>query len=110
MLIDEATASVDRHTDGLIQDILKRALLHKTVLTIAHRIETIIDSDLIMVLDDGRLAEFGPPAQLLADAGSLFARMCQTAKVTLPSSSSQELARPSPKPRCGWTIRECGAV
>jgi ATP-binding cassette subfamily C (CFTR/MRP) protein 1 len=69
LLVDEATASVDRHTDALIQKILKQQLANKTVITIAHRLETIMDSDLILVLDRGTVAEFGPPQELLSKNG-----------------------------------------
>jgi ABC-type multidrug transport system fused ATPase/permease subunit len=76
LVMDEATASVDMETDEKIQRMLRHELADVTVMTIAHRVHTITDSDFILVLEDGKVAEFGPPQELLAnDAGgkpSLF--------------------------------------
>lgn len=65
LVLDEATSNVDSSTDQLIQSTIRTAFKDCTVLTIAHRLNTIIDSDRIMVLDAGRLAEFDSPATLL---------------------------------------------
>ena len=73
VMLDEATASCDVHTDALVQEVIRTVFVGCTVLTIAHRIHTIADSDKIMVLADGRVAEFGPPAELLArPQGSMY--------------------------------------
>ncbi len=126
ILLDEATASIDRSTDDVIQRVLKRVFMtgsrrhqklgsgsgsgdanettrnghghgHEhhppeeeltsgaggapcTVLAIAHRIETIIDSDLVVVMDKGAAAEFDAPAALLADPASAFTALCAAAK------------------------------
>lgn len=75
MLIDEATASIDLQTDSLIQKVIKKQFYDKTVLTIAHRINTVLDSDRIMVLSEGRIVEFDTPKNLLANENSLFAKL-----------------------------------
>ncbi|PIM99753.1 Multidrug resistance-associated protein/mitoxantrone resistance protein, ABC superfamily [Handroanthus impetiginosus] len=75
LVLDEATASVDSATDNLIQKIIRTEFQNCTVCTIAHRIPTVIDSDLVLVLSDGRVAEFGTPARLLEDKSSMFLKL-----------------------------------
>nr|KAF6367422.1 ATP binding cassette subfamily C member 4 [Myotis myotis] len=77
LIIDEATANVDLRTDELIQKKIREKFAHCTVLTIAHRLNTIIDSDKIMVLDSGRLKEYDEPYVLLQNKESLFYKMVQ---------------------------------
>ncbi|NWR10247.1 MRP4 protein, partial [Paradoxornis webbianus] len=77
LIIDEATANVDPRTDEFIQKTIRETFAHCTVLTIAHRLNTIIDSDRIMVLDAGRLKEYGEPYILLQEQDSLFYKMVQ---------------------------------
>ena len=72
LLLDEATSSVDYETDREIQRTLREAFVGCTVLTIAHRVNTIMDSDKILVLDAGNVAEFSSPEELLADKNSIF--------------------------------------
>eukprot|EP01125_Pyxidicula_operculata_P009772 TRINITY_DN3212_c0_g1_i3.p1 TRINITY_DN3212_c0_g1~~TRINITY_DN3212_c0_g1_i3.p1 ORF type:complete len:1599 (+),score=296.82 TRINITY_DN3212_c0_g1_i3:668-5464(+) len=72
LILDEATAAIDIETDNLIQKTIRSSFSHCTVLTIAHRLHTIIDSDRIMVMDKGMLAEFDTPQTLLSDPLSLF--------------------------------------
>ncbi|KAL5712092.1 Multidrug resistance-associated protein 5 [Ranunculus cassubicifolius] len=75
LVLDEATASVDTATDNLIQKIIRTEFQNCTVCTIAHRIPTVIDSDVVLVLSDGRVAEFDSPARLLEDKYSMFSRL-----------------------------------
>ncbi|KAK4408179.1 ABC transporter C family member 5 [Sesamum angolense] len=72
LVLDEATASVDSATDNLIQKIIRTEFQNCTVCTIAHRIPTVIDSDLVLVLSDGRVAEFDTPSRLLETSPPCF--------------------------------------
>ncbi|KAJ3651769.1 hypothetical protein Zmor_017784 [Zophobas morio] len=72
IVLDEATANVDLKTDELIQSVIRRKFGNCTVLTIAHRINTVIDSDRILVLDDGVIVEFDHPFQLLQNTKGFF--------------------------------------
>ena len=74
VLLDEATASLDVENESAVQQALSRLLVGKTVLVIAHRMRTVMGADHVVVLAEGRVAEDGTPAELLA-AGGLFARM-----------------------------------
>ncbi|XP_059177504.1 multidrug resistance-associated protein 1-like isoform X2 [Physella acuta] len=75
LVLDEATAAVDVETDELIQKTIRSEFQGCTVLTIAHRLNTVMDYDRILVLDKGRIAEFDSPAVLLNDVNSLFYKM-----------------------------------
>lgn len=75
LVMDEATANVDLETDAIIQRTIRKRFADCTVLVIAHRLNTIIDSDRVAVLDKGRLAEFGAPKDLLDIQDSLFSSM-----------------------------------
>lgn len=77
LVMDEATASVDTETDEKIQQVLRSELKSVTVITIAHRLNTIIDYDRIVVLDAGKLVEFGSPEELLQIEGGHFKSMCE---------------------------------
>merc|ERR1719285_589597 len=72
LILDEATAAVDLETDELIQTTIRKEFAHSTILTIAHRINTVMDYDKIMVLDKGNLVEFDSPDELLKDDTTIF--------------------------------------
>eukprot|EP00057_Strongylocentrotus_purpuratus_P018833 XP_011673307.1 PREDICTED: multidrug resistance-associated protein 4 [Strongylocentrotus purpuratus] len=81
LILDEATANVDPRTDALIQETIRTKFKNCTVLTIAHRLHTIMDSDKIMVLDAGELVEFDQPYVLLQNPNSTFSKLVdQTGK------------------------------
>lgn len=75
LLLDEATASVDLDSDLLIQKTVTECFSGVTTLTIAHRLNTIMGSDKILVLDGGEVAEFGPPEELLANPNGAFSAL-----------------------------------
>ncbi|KAK6149391.1 hypothetical protein DH2020_016916 [Rehmannia glutinosa] len=88
LVLDEATASVDTATDNLIQQTLKQHFTDSTVLTIAHRITSVLDSDMVLLLDNGLLKEYDSPGKLLEDKSSLFSKL--VAEYSMRSSSSFE--------------------
>ena len=65
LVLDEATSNVDTASDALIQETVRAAFADCTVLTIAHRLHSILDSDRVLVLEDGRVKEFDTPEALL---------------------------------------------
>ncbi|NXX42242.1 MRP7 protein, partial [Tricholaema leucomelas] len=75
LCIDEATASVDQQTDQLLQKTIRQWFADKTILTIAHRLNTILDSDRVLVMQAGRVAELDSPTHLSQKDGSLFQRL-----------------------------------
>jgi len=77
LVMDEATASVDYVTDELISKTIRREFASSTILTIAHRLRTVIDYDRVMILDQGNIAEFDRPSTLLQDSTSKFYALCK---------------------------------
>ncbi|KAG0062704.1 hypothetical protein BGZ89_010458 [Linnemannia elongata] len=80
LILDEATAAVDVETDDLIQKTIRKEFADRTILTIAHRIKTVMDSNKILVLEKGQVKEFATPKELLErKGGSLFYSLAQQA-------------------------------
>ncbi|KAF9919570.1 Multidrug resistance-associated protein 1 [Linnemannia zychae] len=79
LILDEATAAVDIETDELIQKTIRTEFADRTILTIAHRIKTVMDSNRILVLEKGQVEEFDKPSVLLQKEGSLFYRLAEQA-------------------------------
>ncbi|KAJ8918369.1 hypothetical protein NQ315_008063 [Exocentrus adspersus] len=75
LMLDEATANVDPQTDALIQKTIRRKFANCTVLTVAHRLNTIMDSDKVLVMDSGTMVEFDHPYILLQNQNSTFYKM-----------------------------------
>lgn len=75
LVMDEATANVDNETDELIQKTIRRKFAGCTVLTIAHRLHTVMDCDKVLVMDGGCMAEYGHPYQLLQDKDGVFCNL-----------------------------------
>ncbi|GEQ67234.1 hypothetical protein JCM33374_g898 [Metschnikowia sp. JCM 33374] len=77
LVLDEATAAVDVQTDKIIQETIRTEFKDKTILTIAHRLDTIMDSDRVLVLERGTVKEFDTPANLLKNTDSEFYSLCK---------------------------------
>ncbi|KAJ2720276.1 hypothetical protein GGI07_004714, partial [Coemansia sp. Benny D115] len=81
VVLDEATANVDSETDGIMQQVIREAFKDCTVLTIAHRLNTIMDSDRVLVIDQGQVAEFDTPENLMANKDSHFTKLVVSMKL-----------------------------
>nr|XP_025611282.1 ABC transporter C family member 3 [Arachis hypogaea] len=86
LVLDEATASVDTATDNLIQQTLRLHFADSTVITIAHRITSVLDSDMVLLLHQGLIEEYDSPSKLLEDRSSSFAQL--VAEYTMRSKST----------------------
>ncbi|EAR81028.1 ABC transporter family protein (macronuclear) [Tetrahymena thermophila SB210] len=75
LILDEATANVDMVTDDLIQRKIKERFINSTVITVAHRLNTIADYDMVIVMDKGKVIESGDPYILLQQDSSYFKAM-----------------------------------
>ena len=72
VIMDEATASVDADTDARIQRVFRSEFKNATCITVAHSVNTIMDSDMVLVMDDGQAAEFDKPSTLLSKEDGIF--------------------------------------
>ncbi|XP_057725546.1 ABC transporter C family member 3-like [Arachis stenosperma] len=86
LVLDEATASVDTATDNLIQQTLRLHFTESTVITIAHRITSVLESDMVLLLHQGLIEEYDSPSKLLEDKSSSFAQL--VAEYTMRSKST----------------------
>lgn len=77
LVLDEATANVDQETDAQIQKTIKNQFKECTILTVAHRLNTIIEMDKVLVLDSGRIVEFDEPYLLLKNRNGIFSAMVE---------------------------------
>ncbi|XP_023241663.1 multidrug resistance-associated protein 4-like [Centruroides sculpturatus] len=82
VVMDEATSNIDKRTDCCLQKIIRERFESCTVLTIAHRLHTIIDSDRVLVLDVGKLQEFDSPYALLKNVNGIFYNLAKKTGVT----------------------------
>lgn len=93
VILDEATAHLDSESEVAVQHALKSALQGRTSLVIAHRLSTVRDADVILVVDEGRIVERGTHAELI-DTGGLYAELYQTQFAPqLPDDPSQLVER-----------------
>ncbi|KAI4976991.1 hypothetical protein ZWY2020_050598 [Hordeum vulgare] len=72
LVLDEATASIDNATDAILQKTIRTEFKHCTVITVAHRIPTVMDCDMVLAMSDGRVVEYDKPTKLMETEGSLF--------------------------------------
>jgi len=92
LVMDEATASIDNETDATIQRMIRENFQDATVLTIAHRLNTIMDSDRILVLDDGKIVELDTPENLIAKESGEFKSMVEKSNNATSSNNSNNNA------------------
>lgn len=82
LILDEATSSVDYETDAMIQSTIAKEFQDCTILSIAHRLKTIVKYDRIVVMDKGEVVQFDSPRALFADEGGIFRSMCDQSGIT----------------------------
>jgi len=88
LVLDEATAAVDVETDALLQTTLRSGMFRdRTIITIAHRINTILDSDRIIVLRRGEVAEFDTPEALIRQKGLFYELVREAGLLDNPTST-----------------------
>ncbi|KAI3756395.1 hypothetical protein L1987_56215 [Smallanthus sonchifolius] len=75
LVLDEATASIDNATDTIIQKTIREEFMDCTVITVAHRIPTVVDSTMVLVMKDGKVMEYDKPMKLMNEPASLFAQL-----------------------------------
>ncbi|KAF5660407.1 major facilitator family transporter-associated [Fusarium heterosporum] len=80
LILDEPTSSVDTQTDARMQEVIRTEFSDRTIIMIAHRIDTLLDFDKVGVLDAGSLVEFGSPEELLSDESGAFTRLYRANK------------------------------
>ncbi|XVF10474.1 hypothetical protein REPUB_Repub07fG0186200 [Reevesia pubescens] len=77
LVLDEATASIDNATDSIIQKTIRTEFKDRTVITVAHRIPTVMDCNMVLGISDGKLVEYDEPMKLMKKEGSLFGQLVQ---------------------------------
>jgi len=81
LVLDEATAAIDVETDELIQETIRKKIKDCTIITITHRLDTILDYDIILVMDNGTIIEYDSPKALLENCDSMFCAMAKDAEL-----------------------------
>lgn len=75
IIFDESTAYVDHNSDALVQNVIREEFKDSTIITVAHRLDTIIDSDCIVFMKEGQIVETGSPKQLLLEESTQFSML-----------------------------------
>ena len=88
LILDEASASLDVNTDQCIQKAIREDFKDCTVLTIAHRINTIMDYDMILTMDQGEAKELDTPTNLCKKPESLFCKLVNESRIGVASGSN----------------------
>ncbi|KAJ4954047.1 hypothetical protein NE237_030879 [Protea cynaroides] len=91
LVLDEATASIDSATDAVVQRVIRQEFSSCTVVTVAHRVPTVIDSDMVMVLSYGKLVEFDEPSKLM-EVNSYFSKLVAEYWSSCSGNSMQDLS------------------
>lgn len=94
ILLDEATSSVDTETESRIQAALHKLTQGRTTFTVAHRLSTVIDADIILVIKNGEITEQGPPQELLAAKGKYYDLWCKQVGITSLTRENDEAKGP----------------
>ncbi|KAM3207699.1 hypothetical protein ACQJBY_062765 [Aegilops geniculata] len=77
LVLDEATASIDNATDAILQKTIRTEFKYSTVITVAHRIPTVMDCDMVLAMSDGKVVEYDKPTKLMETEGSLFRKLVE---------------------------------
>jgi len=95
LILDEVNSSVDIETDQMIRDVIRREFSAYTIIYVAHRLETLLDADMVVVMEKGHIAEIGSPQELLAKGDSKFHDIWgeQAADTSLQGGSGREIPR-----------------
>lgn len=109
-IADEATASVDRQTEQLLQEALDDNFSDGTILTVAHRLDTVIESDYILVLDKGQVIDFGSPADLVRKKGGAFGSMVMDTGEGMAKSLRQSAFRKERESQLDAMARDQGML
>ena len=97
LILDEATAALDTETEKLIQDALKKLVRNRTTLAIAHRLSTLRNADRLLVLDHGKVAEFGTHSELLENRGIYYKLVMAQQKLgAMPKEAEKKLPKALP--------------
>ena len=95
LVLDEATANVDQRTDSLLQQTLRERFHSATIIAIAHRLDTVMDYDKVLVLGNGQVLEFGSPSDLLQMEGGSFASMVESTGTAMAELLKQKVKKDS---------------
>merc|ERR1711865_614692 len=90
VILDEATANIDIETEQVIQKLIKQSFKNCTMIVVAHRLQTIIESDRVLVLDTGKVAEFDTPAVLRKREESHFAKLIKEIQMQEEKNKKKE--------------------
>ncbi|KAI3974845.1 hypothetical protein MKX01_004956, partial [Papaver californicum] len=88
LVLDEATASIDNATDSILQRTIRTEFESCTVITVAHRIPTVMDSTTVLAISDGKIVEYDEPTKLMNGEGSLFGELVKEYRSHINSADS----------------------
>ncbi|KAL8669122.1 MAG: hypothetical protein Q9168_006274 [Polycauliona sp. 1 TL-2023] len=109
ILLDEATSSVDTDTEARIQSALHELTKGRTTFTVAHRLSTIVDADIVLVIKDGEIVEQGPPNELLAAKKEYYHLWCKQVGITSKAIDIKDTAKPNTHTRLGSEQAQSGS-